>query len=73
LADDVGGRLAAEAAGKQGFEGGTGSGRYLFDQARVELGSIEAKGVSQEDFRLQGRVVDAGRREVSGGAPQGLA
>jgi len=53
---------------QQGVEGRAAAGRYLFAQAGVELGSIEAQSVPQEDLRLQGSVLDAGRRQVSGGA-----
>jgi hypothetical protein len=68
VADDVGGGLAAEAAGQQGSEGGVCGGRYLFAQAGVELRAIQTQGVSQEDLRLQGRLLDARRCQLSGGA-----
>ena len=72
MAGDVGGGLAAEAAGQEGVEGGAASVRYLFAQTGVELGSIQAQGVPQEDLRLQGRLVDARRCQVSDGVPQSL-
>jgi hypothetical protein len=62
VADDVGGGLTAEAAGQQGIENGQVSGRYLFAQAGVKLRSVEPQGVSQEDLRLQGRLLDVRRR-----------
>jgi hypothetical protein len=68
VADDVGGGLAAKAAGQEGVEGGMAGGRYLFAQARVELGAVEAQGVPQEDLRFQSRLLDTRRRQISGGA-----
>ena len=72
-ADDVGGGLAAEAARQQRLEGSAATGRRLFVEADVELGSVQAQGMSQEDLCLQRRLLDARRRQVSRGAAQGLA
>jgi hypothetical protein len=62
LADDVGGGLAAEPARQQRLEGSEASRRYFFTQASVDLGSVETQSVSKEDFCLERRVLEAGRR-----------